>query len=44
MDYEVKNVTVEEDGKKENSERIISFAKALKEKEEKKNVTGNEHI
>ncbi len=44
MDYEVKNVTVEEDGKKENSERIISFTKALKEKEEKKNVTGNECI
>lgn len=42
MDYEVKNVIVEED--KEKSESIISFAKALKEKEMKKNGTGNECI
>lgn len=43
MDYEVKNVIVEEDNK-EKSESIISFAKALKEKEMKKNGTGNECI
>jgi hypothetical protein len=44
MDYEVKNVIVEEDNNKEKSESIISFAKALKEKEMKKNGTGNECI
>lgn len=43
MDYEVKNVIVEEDNK-EKSESIISFAKALKEKEDEKNGTGNECI